>query len=56
MEFEDALEKERGRNGERELSSQELALELERKWEASVAGGSLKVDNPFVVDALNNLK
>ena len=56
MEFEDAFEKERGRNGERELSSQELALELERKWKASVAGGRLKVDNPFVLDALNNLK
>ena len=56
MEFEDAFEKERGRNGERELSSQELALELERWRKASVAGGRLRVDNLFVLDALNILK
>jgi hypothetical protein len=56
VEFEEAFEKERGRNGERELSSQELALELERWRKASVAGGRLKVDNPLVLDALNSLK
>ena len=56
MELEDAFEKERGRNGERELSSQELALELERWRKASGAGGRLRVDNLFVLDALNNLK
>ena len=49
------LEKERGRNGESELSSHELALELERIRKFSVAWGRLSVDNPFVLEALNNL-
>ena len=56
MEFEDAFEKERVRNGEWELSSQELALELERWRKGSVARGRLRVDSLFVLDALNNLK
>ena len=50
MEFEEAFEKERGRNGEWELSSQE------RIKKASTAAGMLKVDSLFVLDALNNVK
>ena len=53
--MEEELENERERKDDREMSSQLLALELERTRYGSDIWGGLTGGSPFILEALSNL-